>query len=225
MHLNTAQRQFNFLYLLVGLLLLFITVPVMQAFSNESARLIMLSILAIALIVSIWSFLGFRKTFTTGIAFSILTLGTAVVAVITENILLDYLVLGLNISFWLIAVWIAGPAVFGPGVVDLNRIIGSVCLYLIAGFAWAYFYVFHNILVPDAFKGLTSTYLSEQLPELTYFSFVTLSTLGYGDITPVTPLAKAMTNVEAIFGQFYMAILVAALVGKYISKQIDVRNK
>lgn len=58
-----------------------------------------------------------------------------------------------------------------------------------------------------------------QLPELAYFSFVTLTTLGYGDISPVTPFARALVNLEAIFGQFYIAILVAALVGIHISSR------
>ncbi|MEM7717215.1 MAG: potassium channel family protein [Cyanobacteria bacterium P01_A01_bin.68] len=52
-----------------------------------------------------------------------------------------------------------------------------------------------------------------------YFSFTTLTTLGYGDIIPVSPLAKMLTNLEAIIGQLYPAILIAILVGGYISQR------
>jgi len=52
---------------------------------------------------------------------------------------------------------------------------------------------------------------------LLYYSYVTLSTLGYGDITPVTPIARTLSFLEALFGQFYIAILVASFVGMHIS--------
>ena len=71
---------------------------------------------------------------------------------------------------------------------------------------------------------MTAEALDEKLPELAYYSFVTLTTLGYGDITPATPYARALSNLEAIFGQFYIAILVAALVGIYIANRIDPKS-
>ena len=52
-----------------------------------------------------------------------------------------------------------------------------------------------------------------------YFSFTTLTTLGYGDIIPVSPLAKMLTNLEAIIGQLYPSVLIAILVGGYISQR------
>jgi len=52
-----------------------------------------------------------------------------------------------------------------------------------------------------------------------YFSFTTLTTLGYGDITPLTDRAYALTIVEAVIGQFYLAVLIASLVGRFISQE------
>lgn len=216
-----SQRRFNFVYLLMALLGLFVSAPVIQSFANESARLLVLIVLSMTLLLSVLSFIDSRETFSTGLVFSLIAMVISIVAVVTDELILDYLVLGTSLTFWLVAGWITGREVFGRGVVDINRITGSVCLYLIAGFTWAYLYIFLNLVTPGAFSGMTATLLSDKLPELVYFSFVTISTLGYGEITPVSPLARALVNVEAIFGQFYIAILVAALVGKYLSEEIN----
>ncbi len=57
------------------------------------------------------------------------------------------------------------------------------------------------------------------LSEAVYFSFTTLTTLGYGDIIPMSSLAKMLTNFEAIIGQLYPAILISILVGSYLSQK------
>ena len=63
------------------------------------------------------------------------------------------------------------------------------------------------------------------MPEFMYYSFVTITTLGYGDLTPVRPLARAVTYLEAIVGQFYVAVLVAWLVGMYLLGQEQTRQQ
>ncbi len=66
---------------------------------------------------------------------------------------------------------------------------------------------------------MTSTDLGAQLTELMYYSFVTITTLGYGDLTPLKPMVRTLAYLEAILGQFYVAILVAWLVGMYLSSK------
>ena len=100
--------------------------------------------------------------------------------------------------------------------IDLNKVIGGICIYLLLGMTWAFFYLFINIAIPDSFDGLTSTEIGDQVIDLIYFSFVTLTTLGYGDLTPVRPLARTVAYLEAIVGQFYVAVLVAWLVAMYL---------
>ena len=73
--------------------------------------------------------------------------------------------------------------------------------------------------IPDSFNGLSSTNIGTQLPELVYYSFVTITTLGYGDLTPVKPLARTVAFLEGFVGQFYVAVLVAWLVGMYLSSK------
>ena len=64
---------------------------------------------------------------------------------------------------------------------------------------------------------MSSTDLGAQLTELMYYSFVTITTLGYGDLTPLKPMVRTLAYLEAILGQFYVAVLVAWLVGMYLS--------
>ena len=98
-----------------------------------------------------------------------------------------------------------------------NRIIGAVCVYLLLGVIWALAYSLLEFAVPGSFSGFTPWTDRGWDSEWLYFSFVTMTTLGYGDLLPISSSARAMAYLQAIFGQFYIAILVAGLVSAYIS--------
>jgi hypothetical protein len=108
-----------------------------------------------------------------------------------------------------------------------ERIFGAVCAYLLIGFLFANFYAFILLADPDAFSVTEnlSTRLAEREPGmggiLTYFSFVTQTTLGYGDITPVSPAARTLAWIQALVGQLYLAITIAGLVGIHIAGRTD----
>jgi hypothetical protein len=104
----------------------------------------------------------------------------------------------------------------GP-VVDLNRIAGAVCVYLLLAIAWAIVYLLLALLIPDAFKGISGQGIDHLWIELSYFSFVTLTTLGYGDISPLVPITGALPYLEAVIGQLYVAVLIGGLVGAHLS--------
>jgi hypothetical protein len=107
---------------------------------------------------------------------------------------------------------VVGSAVFGPGVVTYHRIVGAVLLYLLIALAFVALFVFVGLLSPKAFSGLVlednTTFASSAI----YFSFVTLTTVGYGDIVPIHPIARSLCNLEAICGQLYPATLLARIV-------------
>jgi len=104
-------------------------------------------------------------------------------------------------------------AVFARGQVTFHRVIGAVLLYLSIGLIFVALFCFVALTVPDAFTGLR---LREDnlavAGNFIYFSFVTLTSVGYGDIVPVHPYARSLANVEAIIGQLYPATLLARLV-------------
>jgi voltage-gated potassium channel len=124
-----------------------------------------------------------------------------------------YVYMFLLLVFFLSAGWLVGRRVLLTGHVDLNIITGSVALYLILGFIWAILYTFLVQLQPEAITGLAPENWVSSLSTMTYFSFVTLTTLGYGDISPVTPIAEVLVILEAVTGMFYFAIVVASLIG------------
>ncbi len=100
-----------------------------------------------------------------------------------------------------------------------QAIVGAVCVYLLIGLTWAIIYQLIEMLDPDAFAFAARRVVDTgngphtSFSQMTYFSFVTLSTLGYGDITPRTTTAETACWIEATIGQLYLAILVARLVG------------
>jgi len=128
----------------------------------------------------------------------------------TVDIYLDaiaWLITGLTLSF------VVARAVFASGKVTFHRIIGAVLLYLNIGLIFVALFCFVALLEPNAFTGLGP--LRDNLAlagNLIYFSFVTLTSVGYGDIVPLHPYARGLANVEAIIGQLYPATLLARLV-------------
>ena len=103
-------------------------------------------------------------------------------------------------------------AVFGRGRITYHRIAGAVLLYLLIGLAFMMLFSFVGLSADNAFSGLTFEYDAAIASRLLYFSFVTLTSTGYGDIVPIHPLARSLCSMEAIIGQLYPAILLARLV-------------
>ena len=113
---------------------------------------------------------------------------------------------------------IAAREVFSKNTITANTFAGAFCLYLLLGMIWSILYMYIYQLQPTSFKGFDELIDNGEL-EFIYFSYITLSSLGYGDIVALTPIARALAYLEVLVGQFYMAILVGALVGKYIANR------
>ena len=136
--------------------------------------------------------------------------------------MLQYLALTTVLVFFLLSCSIAVYDVLFGGVIDINRLVGAACIYLLSGSLWGILYFLLNVISPGSFAGIVGETWSEQLNEFTYHSFVTLTTLGYGDITPVAPVARTLNYLEAVLGQMYLTVLVAALVGIHIATRRSV---
>jgi hypothetical protein len=102
---------------------------------------------------------------------------------------------------------------FRAGPVSVHRIQGAIAGYLLLGLVWAAAYDLVAAFVPGAF--VTGQGRAPDDQDLLYFSFVTLTTVGYGDVTPVSPAARSLALAEALAGQLYPAILLARLVALY----------
>ena len=99
--------------------------------------------------------------------------------------------------------------------VDADTVIGGICIYLLIGFAWIGVYMLVETLQPGSFRGMSG---ASKWPDFFFFSFVTLTTLGYGDIVPLTTKARSLATLEAIFGVLYLAVLISRLVGMAVTQ-------
>ena len=118
--------------------------------------------------------------------------------------------------------------VFRDGPVTAHRIRGAVLIYLLLGVMWAFAYQVVALTIPQAFRlpaGLIAGDPDGLRWELTYFSVVTLTTTGYGDITAVHPVARTLVMLEILVGQLYPAIVLAWLVSLAILHQKEKPRK
>jgi voltage-gated potassium channel Kch len=117
--------------------------------------------------------------------------------------------------------------IFRSEQVTLDTIFAAIVTYLLLAFTFSLFYQFLLALNPHAFKLPSAVPLHPYRffqNDMIYFSLVTITTLGYGDIVPVIPIARMVAVVEAVTGHFYVAILVAWLVGMFISQSLRSRD-
>jgi hypothetical protein len=107
---------------------------------------------------------------------------------------------------------VVAGAVFASGRVTHHRIIGAILVYLSIAVIFTALYTIIGLIVPNAFSGMSFEDNPALASKVIYFSFVTLTSTGYGDIYPLHPVARSLCNLETIIGQLYPATLLARLV-------------
>jgi voltage-gated potassium channel len=126
-------------------------------------------------------------------------------------------VVGLFAGF---VVWFAYASVMRPHRPVGDRIVGAICVYVLIGLAFSSVYQTLDDVAPGSFRFPADTsWATPSQWRYRYFSFITLATLGYGDVTPVTVLAGAIASIEAIVGQLYIGITVARLVALSLAER------
>ena len=133
--------------------------------------------------------------------------------------------LALSVVFFLFIIFVLLRNIVRSDQVSVGTIYGVMSVYLLIGVAWSFVYTIIELSAPGSFDfgaladsvdGSTS---HGELRFLAYYSLVTLSTLGYGDITPMTPIARSLSALEAVAGQLYIAVLIAFMVGTHIAQK------
>ncbi len=167
-----------------------------------------------------------------------LALGIPAASLGLLDIFFDALALGVvrhvfGVAFLLYVVAVMFVAIFRNQRITFNTVSASLCIYLLLGFVWALVYSLIYLLDPAAFQSTVPG--TNPMPEMQigkasptkalYFSYATLSTLGYGDIVPVSPIARMLACIEALTGQLYLAVLVARLVGLQIAHSMSGTSK
>ena len=123
-----------------------------------------------------------------------------------------YLMAGAWFTMSVVLIFVVGRTVFAPGRVNYHRIVGAILVYLSIAATFVALFTFVGLLIPKAFSGMRFEDSPALASEVIYFSFVTLTSTGYGDIFPVHPVARSLCNFETILGQLYPATLLARLV-------------
>lgn len=212
------QRELRNLSLLSLLLTLFILSPLIAPFRYG---VLVLNIVGAAVLLSGTYAVGPRKRlfgFSVALALTAVALNCVITVYPRERLVLlsNFCIL---ILLALISIGILGD-VLRAGRITADKIYGAICVYLLVGYAWAFAYAIVEQLQPGAFS------IPNQLDEgpdyvqrvmrMRYFSFVTLTTVGFGDIVPRSSVARTFATLEAVMGQIYLAVLVARLVGLHI---------
>lgn len=122
------------------------------------------------------------------------------------------------VMFLLYALVVAARVYRPGGPVTYHRIQGAIAVLLLLGTVWAYAYELLYLFQPGAFNGANAN--APGSPVWIYYSFVTLTTMGYGDITPVHPIARSLAISEALTGQLYIAVTLARLMALHMRTQV-----
>jgi hypothetical protein len=206
----------NFYFLLGGLLILLLLAPLASGVLDGAVSIGF----SATLVVSVWSLARTRWAYYTGLGLAVLSVvlsGLEIGSTLPDLLAFTALV---TFLFCMLTMGIVLREVIYARRVDANRLAGAISVYLLLGLNWAIAYSFLARVDPGAFAGLEVN--AEQLfLHLVYYSFVTLTTLGYGDIAPVSSLARALAYLEAVSGVMYVATLVASLVGSFGSSRDD----
>jgi Ion channel len=211
---RSPQRH---LQLLIFLLIIFIVSPFVTPYYYGP---IILNIIAAAVLLSATYAVSRRRSFFIfALSVSLMSIGLTFWLAAAPSfwlVIVSHGTLVILITFFAVAIL---SYVMGSGKVTWDKIYGAVCAYLLLGYAWMFAYSVIEEVQPGSFGWLSSPAphdLVDRVMQLRYFSFVTLATVGYGDIVPHTPAARTMALLEAMLGQFYLVALVGRLVGLHI---------
>ena len=230
--LNWGIFRYRFVVLLFALTLLLIASPVLNTFSlllqPKLARVIVAILFGATLLAAVFTVARGRVT-------QVIAVLLGIPAIILQG--LNVLLQGerVVIPTHLFALVFLGYTVcillgylFSADRVNVNTLCASLCVYLLLGILWAIGYSLLDILAPSSFslsfdageEGSIIRFGGKNSVYPLYYSFVTMTTLGYGDITPASPMARMLAAIEAVIGQVYLAVLVARLVGLQISQSV-----
>jgi len=220
--MNTAGKvtyvEGKFLYLLIALLSVFVVYPFFQ---HELIEIIVLDIVLLAMLVAgIYTVVDKKILLVIALLLAIPMFGGRWANYFYADPVLLEIDYGFGAMFFLFNAITIISYVLQQKNVTHDMIFGAICGYLLIGVSWGFTYSLVAFLEPGSFAMAASgqTTQGDVLPDFFYYSFVTLTTLGYGDITPVGPFARSLSTLEAIVGQIYLTVLVARLVGLHISQ-------
>ena len=223
MNVQRSTPQDNFSWMLAALILMLLLSAVIENFLDQHSSVLVDISIALTLLVAVWTLHTGSNRRGQRIAISILLLALLAGDLMIDRLSMELINLTLFIALLIYALRTTARQVLFPRRVDSNIIVGAMVLYLLLGLLWAIAYLLVEVISPGAMGGLEGDNWQSNLQTMTYYSFVTLSTLGYGDLVPRQPITQFLAYMEAIIGQFYLSILVASLVSTAFSETAQAR--
>ena len=207
------QSPHRFLYLLIALVAFVTVVPVLQELGQ--GRMILSIFYSTILLSAAYAVSESRGYF----ILALILAGPAFVLRWINNFLegpwLAVVADVLTVLFLLLVAMLILTHVLRDEKVSREKIFGALSVYLLLGVIWSLLFMMVDFLVPGSFRYGQDRALTGA--EMVYYSFVTLTTLGYGDIVPISPSARGLATFEALTGQLYLTVLIARLVGLHIT--------
>lgn len=205
-------RRHRFVLLLASLVLLLVLSPTLDG--NPAGSLLLAVLFTLVLLAAVFAAGGRRTTLAVALAFALPWLYLSWLHPLwrTEpiDVVADLLLIGL--AAYVLALVLM--RVVRAERVGVDAICGAIAVYLLAAVVWAVCYGVIEALAPGSFR-LADAQAGMVWNQFLYYSLVTLTTLGYGDITPLTAAARIWSALEAVTGTLYLAVLIARLVSLY----------
>ena len=201
--------------LLIALAILFFSVPFVEEI--EGGDLIVSALLSVVLLSAVLAVANRRRNLAVGLLLAVPALAGRWINHLHPHLVPAPVFLFAGIGLVAFVVFNLLQFVLRASSVDVEVLCASISAYLMLGLIWTMAYWLVYYLTPEAFAFNTATGTKQTMEGFNafYFSLITLSTVGYGDITPVSKVARTLAAMEAMTGLFYVAVLIARLVALY----------
>ncbi|WP_112478013.1 potassium channel family protein [Vibrio variabilis] len=216
--MKLMSKDDNFFFLLGSLLVLFFLSAVVHQFKDDAQDYV-LALIILCMSTSIVGVHRKQTFYRSWYAVMIIVAVTSGVFSLFEDYDLSLVTLFALLFFVLAQTFSALKQVIMPKQVTINQIVGSICVYLLFGLSFSFIYLIQLELFVEPFNGLEAKPWLDNLFDVIYFSFVTLTTVGYGDISPALAIPRFFVFLESITGSFYLAIMVASLVSSHLAQK------
>jgi len=219
-----------FLLLFISLILFYLGTPLIRLFEDGRHTLLSDSITAglymVFMLTAIFTVSKSRRSRIIGIAFAIPVALLSAGRIAMESLEAEFVFQVLAMVYLCYSIVLILKFIFDRQAVNANKIFAALCVYLLISLLWALLYSMIELLQPTSFIHVAAN--SENIVNMNvgrsgtaialYYSLVTMTTLGYGDIIPANEVARMFASLQAVIGQLYIAVLIARLVGLHAAQ-------
>lgn len=215
MHFKKIEIKNRFTALLLSLVFLFVVSPYLSKFNFPALS----SLLFLVVIFTLRALKIKRLLFAACTALACLGILSETLIlfehVSPQNLILPVLTQSFYILFVIFSTGLLVIRVFSEKSITADTIGGGISIYLLTGLLWSFFFQLINTIDSHAFIVNSADNKIKDL--FLYFSFNTITTMGFGDISPTNQLAMVLASLEALWGQIYLTVFIARLVGLHIA--------